>query len=260
MRRLHSSSPSSSIPSPILLLTLLLSLLSLLTLLPTLTSSAEPPKSRPVPISIDFGSEFIKVSSVRPGAGSYHIVVDEQSKRKIPAVVSFEGGERHFGNGATQLTMRKPAETYWFAHRLLGKGMGAPEVEGFTVQGYPYELVEMEGRGSVGVRHRQFDGSEVVLSAEELVAMSLEHIVKISEADAETFLSGATLTVPNFFTQVERQALLDSADLASLNVYALVNENTAAAIQYGIDRTYTNETEPHTILLYNMGSTSTNVK
>ena len=254
---LHPSRPSRSL----LLALLIPSLLSLLLLLslpsPSLSAPDTPPKSRPVPISIDFGSEFIKVSSVRPGAGSYHIVVDEQSKRKVPAVVSFEGGERHFGNGATQLTMRKPKETYWFAHRLLGKSFTAPEVAAFREQGWPYELVEVEGRGSVGVRHTAFNGSTVVYTAEELVAMSLEHIVKISEADAETFLSGATLTVPPFFSQSERQALLDAADLAGLNVYALLNENTAAAIQYGIDRRYDNETAPHTILLYNMGSTST---
>ena len=244
---------------PSLLLPLLLLLLLLLSLSPLPALSADPPKSRPVPISIDFGSEFIKVSSVRPGAGSYHIVVDEQSKRKVPAVISFEGGERHFGNGATQLTMRKPKETYWYAHRLLGKAMDAPEVAAFREQGYPYELMEVEGRGSVGCRHLNFSGQTQLLTAEELVAMSLEHVIKISEADAETFVSGATITVPSYFTQVERQAMLDAADLAGLNVYALLNENTAAAIQYGIDRTYTNETQPHTILLYNMGSTSTKV-
>ena len=220
---------------------------------------ASPPKSRPVPISIDFGSEYIKVSSVRPGAGAYHIVVDEQSKRKVPAVVAFEGGERHFGNGATGLTTRKPKEVYWYAHRLAGKRADSAAVDVMRRQGWPYEYVEVEGRGSVGVRHKNWSGEEEVLSAEELLAMSLEHIIKISEADAETLLTGASITVPNFFSQAERQAMLDSAELAGLNVFSLINENTAAAIQYGIDRSYTNETAPHIVLLYNMGASSTKV-
>ena len=199
------------------------------------------------------------MSSVRPGAGAYHIVVDEQSKRKVPAVVAFEGGERHFGNGATGLTTRKPKEVYWFAHRLVGKRADGEAVAIMRRQGWPYEYVEVEGRGTVGVKHENWNGEEEVLSAEELLAMSMEHIIKISEADAETLLTGASITVPNFFSQAERQAMLDSAELAGLNVFSLINENTAAAIQYGIDRSYTNETEPHLVLLYNMGSSSTKV-
>jgi len=186
-------------------------------------------------------------------------VVDEQSKRKVPAVIAFEGGERHFGNGGVGLTTRKPKEVYWYAHRLAGKRADGEAVEIMRRQGWPYEYVEMEGRGSVGVKHKDWHGDEVVLSAEELVAMSLEHIIKISEADAETLLTGASIVVPNFFSQAERQAMLDSAELAGLNVFSLINENTAAAIQYGIDRSYTNETAPHLVLLYNMGSSSTKV-
>ena len=227
-----------------------------------LQSAATPsptPKSRPVPIAIDLGSEYIKVSSVRPGAGAYHIVVDEQSKRKVPTVVAFEGGERHFGNGATGLTTRKPKEVYWFAHRLAGKPANGEGVQIMRRQGWPYDYTEVEGRGSVGVVHKGWNGEEEVLSVEELLAMSLEHIIKISEADAETLLTGASITVPNYFSQAERQAILDSAELAGLNVFSLINENTAAAIQYGIDRTYTNETAPHIVLLYNMGASSTKV-
>ena len=251
---------ASSLPlSSVVFLVLLALALSFQCPLQSASAASPVPKSRPVPIAIDFGSEYIKVSSVRPGAGAYHIVVDEQSKRKVPAVVAFEGGERHFGNGATGLTTRKPKDVYWYAHRLAGKRAAAESVATMKQQGWPYEYVPVEGRGTVGVVHTDWNGEEVVLSAEELLAMSLEHIIKISEADAETLLTGASIVVPNFFSQAERQAMLDSAELAGLNVFSLINENTAAAIQYGIDRSYTNETQPHIVLLYNMGASSTKV-
>ena len=223
-------------------------------------NAADPPKSRPAPIAIDFGSEFIKVSSVRPGAGSYHIVVDEQSKRKVPAVISFEGGERHFGNGATQLTMRKPKETYWYMHRLLGQSIQSPALADLIeTQRFPYELVAIANRSSIGVVHTHNDGTTTLLTVEELIAMSLEHIVRISEVDSGAAVAGAVITVPPFFAQSQRQAILDAADLIGLNVYALVNENTGAAIQYGVDRKYDANTTADTVLFYNMGSTSTKV-
>ena len=89
--------------------------------------------------------------------------------------------------------------------------------------------------------------------------MSLEHIIRIAEVDAQAVIAGAVITVPNYWSQAERQAMLDAADLAGLNVYALLNENTAAALQFGIDRKYDNETVPQTHLFYNMGATSTKV-
>lgn len=76
---------------------------------------------------------------MKPGT-PFHIVVDEQSKRKIPAVVAFDQGERHFGNGALQLAMRKPKETYMWAHTLLGKDINSPQVATLRAQGFPWSV------------------------------------------------------------------------------------------------------------------------
>lgn len=211
-------------------------------------------------MGIDFGSEFIKVASVKPGT-PFHIVVDEQSKRKVPAVVAFDNGERHFGNGAVQLAMRKPKETYLWAHRLLGKDINAPQIAELQRQGFPWEIVELPERRSLGFRHstaKSDTDADVIFSVEEVVAMSLQHIMKIAEADAESPVKDCVITVPPYWTHRERQAMLDAAEIAGLNVLSLVNENTAAAIQYGIDRKYV-ANETHTIMIYNMGSTSTKV-
>jgi len=114
----------------------------------------------------------VQVASVKPGT-PFHIVVDEQSKRKIPSVVAFDNGERHFGNGAVQLAMRKPKETYLWAHRLLGKDIRAPQVAALKEQGFPWDIIELPDRKSLGFKHGA-DGT--VFSVEEVVAMSLQHV------------------------------------------------------------------------------------
>lgn len=211
-------------------------------------------------LGIDFGSEYIKVASVKPGT-PFHIVVDEQSKRKIPSVVAFDQGERWFGNGAVSLAMRKPKETYMWAHRLLGKDINSPEVAELRLAGYPWEIVELPDRRSLGFRHAAAKGEipEVIFSVEEVVAMNLQHVIKISETDAEQPCKDAVIVVPPYWSYRERQAMLDAAEIAGINVLSLINENTAAAIQYGIDRKYEANSTTHRALFYNMGSTSTKV-
>lgn len=157
--------------------------------------------------------------------------------------------------------MRKPKETYLWAHRLLGKDINSPQVAELKRQGFPWDVVELPDRRTLGFRHalaKNADEKDVIFSVEEIVAMSLQHIMKIAEADAESVVRDCVITVPAFFSHRERQALLDAAEIAGLNVLSLINENTAAAIQYGIDRKY-NVNETHTIMLYNMGSSSTKV-
>jgi len=234
---------------------------ALVALLAALALCHAPAPTQAAVMGVDFGSEFIKVASVKPGT-PFHIVVDEQSKRKVPAVVAFDHGERHFGNGAVQLALRKPKDAYMWALRLLGKDIDSPQVAALKAQGYAWDIVSLPERGgSLGFRHASgVSGQEdVIFSVEEVVAMSLQHVMKIAEADAESPVKDCVLTVPDYWTHRERQAMLDAAELAGLNVLSLLNENTAAAIQYGIDRKYNLTDAPHTILLYNMGSTSTKV-
>ena len=92
---------------------------------------------------------------------------------------------------------------------------------------------------------------------EELVAMVLSHAKDITNAyGVEGKITDCVLTVPSFFTQHERRALLDAAELAELNVLALIDENTAAGLHYGLDLI---EEEPQNILFYNMGASALQV-
>ena len=97
--------------------------------------------------------------------------------------------------------------------------------------------------------------SGIPFAAEELVGMLMGHAKDFAQVFSGGPVFDAVITVPSFFTQNERLALLDAAELAGLKVLSLVDENTAAGIHYGIDRVFENGT--HHMVLYNMGAQAT---
>ena len=116
---------------------------------------------------------------------------------------------------------------------------------------YPIRPAFNESRSGVTL---DVDGQE--FTPEELVAMVLSHAKDITAAYGAPNAKDCVLTVPSFYTQHERRALLDAADLADLNVLGLIDENAAAALHYGIDRV---DEKPLHILFYNMGGSSLEV-
>jgi len=206
-------------------------------------------------LGIDFGTNFVKVALVAPGH-PFEIALDVASKRKSPAIVGFDAGERRFGNEATSLVTKRPKQTFMFMTRLLGKSIDTPIIQELTEQYYPYSFVEDEERGTIRI---QF-GEEQTFAVEEVVAMYLKQAQSTAMAylDSSSMIRDCVITVADFWTTKERRALQNAADLAGLNVLSLINENSAAALHYGVERNYDiNKTE--NFILYNMGSTSTKV-
>jgi len=205
-------------------------------------------------LGIDFGSEYIKVAIVAPGA-PFKIVLDEMSKRKIPSVVAFDSDVRQYGNGATSLFTKRPHDTYRYISRLLGKSIESPELEELLdLHALPYQLEEHPRRKSIRIKR----GDEY-LNVEEVMGMILSYVRRIAEVENnDRPVVDAVVTVPVSWSQQERKAFMDSAKLAGLNILSLLNENTAAALNYGIEREY-NVTKAHNYILFNMGSSSTKV-
>ncbi|KXZ47053.1 hypothetical protein GPECTOR_38g290 [Gonium pectorale] len=119
--------------------------------------------------------------------------------------------------------------------------------------GLPYKVVPHPKRGVASLQL----GESETYSAEELVASILYYARQIAEAQAGGPVTDAVVAVPAFFGQRQRQALADAAGLAGLNLMGLINTHTAAALQYGIERDFTNRSQ--TIILYDMGSGTTEV-
>merc|ERR1712198_562800 len=209
--------------------------------------------SRAVTImSIDFGSEWMKIAVVAPGV-PMEIVLNKESKRKTPLAVAFRDGERTFGEDALTAGIRFPSNNYFYLLDLLGKKVDNPIVDLYKKR-FPYYNIEADpDRGTVVFRHN--DGE--TYSVEELVAQLLAHAKEMAAAHTDQRIKDCVITVPPFFNQVERRSLLTAAELAGLKVLSLMSSNAAVALSHGMfRRKEINSTVQH-ILFYDMGASST---
>ncbi|XP_074558415.1 heat shock 70 kDa protein 17-like [Curcuma longa] len=202
--------------------------------------------------SIDLGSEWMKVAVVdlKPGRSPISIAINEMSKRKSPAVVAFNGGNRLVGEEAAAIVARYPDKVYSFVRDMIGKPYEYVKVLAESLY-LPYDLVE-DSRGAASIR---IDDGVTVYSAEELLAMILGYGISLAESHARVPVKDAVIAVPPFFGQAERRGLIQAAQLAGINVLSLINEHAGAALQYGIDKDFSNDSRY--VIFYDMGSSST---
>lgn len=202
--------------------------------------------------SVDLGSEWVKVAVVnlKPGQSPISIAINEMSKRKSPALVSFNSGDRLLGEEAAGLVARYPQNVYSQIRDLIGKPYNFSKK--FLDSMYlPFEIKE-DSRGTATV---VVDSNGTEYSAEELVAMVLTYAANLAEFHSKIPIKDAVITVPPYFGQAERTGLLQAAELAGINVLSLINEHSGAALQYGIDKDFSNESRH--VIFYDMGSSST---
>nr|ARK20016.1 hypoxia up-regulated protein 1 [Ampulex compressa] len=203
-------------------------------------------------MSIDIGSEYMKVAIVSPGI-PMEIALNKESKRKTPAVIAFRNGERTFGEDAQGIGVRFPQYSFSYILDLLGKSIHNPMVQLYMKRFPYYDIIEDEERHTVLFRL----DANTTFAPEELLAQLLHKGKEFAEASAGQRINEAVITVPGFFNQVERRALMQAAELAEIKVLQLINDYTAVALNYGIfSRKEINDTIPY-ILFYDMGASST---
>ncbi|WVZ73980.1 hypothetical protein U9M48_022221 [Paspalum notatum var. saurae] len=211
---------------------------------------AVPPATAAV-ASIDLGSEWLKVAAVHlaPGRAPIAVAINEMSKRKSPALAALADGNRLAGEEAAGITARHPSKVFARARDLLAKPF--PYVQSLAESLFlPYDLVP-DARGAAAVRAD--DGQ--VYSLEEIVAMVLHYAAGLADAHVGLPVRDAVVSVPPYFGQAERRALTQAAQLAGINVLALINEHAGAALQYGIDKDFSNASRH--VIFYDMGAGST---
>ena len=184
------------------------------------------PHQHRLAVGIDLGTTNSLVAAVRSGAA--HTLPDEQGRHLLPSVVCYQAGQAPVvGEQAKAAAARDPHNTIMSVKRIMGRGFD--DIRGSSDQ-LPYEVIETDS-AVPRIRTAAGDVSAVEVSAE---------ILKVLKARAEQTLAGelhgAVITVPAYFDDAQRQATKDAARLAGLNVLRLINEPTAAAVAYGLDR------------------------
>ncbi|KAL8594265.1 hypothetical protein ACOMHN_044209 [Nucella lapillus] len=205
-------------------------------------------------MSIDLGGEYMKIAIVKPGV-PMEIVLNKESSRKTRTIVAFRDGDRHFANEAYNTGVRFPSKAFWFLTHVIGRSYEDPAVHQF-LQRFPYyrdHLVQDPHRGTVLFKENQ----DTLYSTEELLGMMLEKAREYAQDFAEQSIQDAVITVPPYYSQAERRAVVKAADLVGLNVLQLINDNTAAALNYGVFRRKNFNTTAQHFMFYDMGATST---
>ncbi len=182
------------------------------------------PHEERLAVGIDLGTTNSLVATVRNG--SVEVLGDEHGHKLLPSVVRYlANGEVHVGHEAREYASQDPYNTIASVKRIMGRS--AAELRNSEYM--PYDMTD--GEGMVKLRTVQGEKSPVEISAEILYKLK-----KRAEETLGGELVGAVVTVPAYFDDSQRAATKDAAKLAGINVLRLLNEPTAAALAYGLDK------------------------
>ncbi|NWR67363.1 HYOU1 protein, partial [Bucorvus abyssinicus] len=176
-----------------------------------------------------------------------------ESRRKTPVAVALKENERLFGDSALGMSIRTPKVAFRYFQDLLGKRMDNPHVALYQSRFPEHELVKDEKRQTVIFKLSQ----TTQYSPEEMLGMVLNYSRGLAEEFAEQPIKDAVITVPAYFNQAERRAVLHAAGMADLKVLQLINDNTAVALNYGVFLLHHPSFSFQNIMFYDMGAGST---
>mmetsp|Transcript_27709 Transcript_27709/g.38536 ORF Transcript_27709/g.38536 Transcript_27709/m.38536 type:complete len:663 (+) Transcript_27709:94-2082(+) len=194
-------------------------------------------------IGIDLGTTYSCVGVYKDGR--VQIIANDQGNRITPSYVAFTDEERLIGDAAKNQASTNPKNTIFDVKRLIGRGYKDKEVQK-DKKLLPYTLVEKSGKPYVQVTVKD---EKKTFSAEEISAMVLQKMKEIAEAFLGREVNNAVVTVPAYFNDAQRQATKDAGTISGLNVMRIINEPTAAAIAYGLDK----KSKETNILVYDLG-------
>ncbi|GAA52730.1 heat shock 70kDa protein 1/8, partial [Clonorchis sinensis] len=181
-------------------------------------------------VGIDLGTTYSCVGVFQHG--KVEIIANDQGNRTTPSYVAFTDTERLIGDAAKNQVAINPSNTVFDAKRLIGRRFDDPSVTSDRKH-WSFEVIQEGGKPKVRVEYK---GETKTFSAEEISSMVLTKMKETAEAYLGTKVKDAVITVPAYFNDSQRQATKDAGTIAGLNVLRIINEPTAAAIAYGLDK------------------------
>jgi len=194
-------------------------------------------------IGIDLGTTYSCVGVYKDGR--VQIIANDQGNRITPSYVAFTDNERLIGDAAKNQAALNPENTIFDVKRLVGRTIDDKNVQR-DMKLLPYKIVGKDGRPFIEV---EIQGKKKQFSPEEISAMVLTKMKETAEAFLGKKVDNAVVTVPAYFNDAQRQATKDAGTIAGLNVLRIINEPTAAAIAYGLDK----KAKEKNILVYDLG-------
>mmetsp|Transcript_30965 Transcript_30965/g.61376 ORF Transcript_30965/g.61376 Transcript_30965/m.61376 type:complete len:640 (+) Transcript_30965:57-1976(+) len=174
------------------------------------------------------------------------IIANDQGNRTTPSYVAFNETERLIGDAAKNQVAMNAANTVFDAKRLIGRKFTDPSVQA-DCKHWPFKVVS--GPGGTPIIEVDYKGESKQFKAEEISSMVLIKMKEIAEAYLGKEVKNAVVTVPAYFNDSQRQATKDAGSIAGLNVLRIINEPTAAAIAYGLDK----KGEEKNVLIFDLG-------
>ncbi|KXN69138.1 Cro r II [Conidiobolus coronatus NRRL 28638] len=194
-------------------------------------------------IGIDLGTTYSCVAVHKNGR--VEIIPNDQGHRITPSYVGFTDEERLIGDAAKNQAPANPTNTVFDAKRMIGLKYNDKSIQR-DIKHFPFKVKNKEGKPVIQVKYK---GEQKTFTPEEISGMVLTKMKETAEAYLGKKVTHAVVTVPAYFNDAQRQATKDAGTIAGLSVLRIINEPTAAAIAYGLDRTKGEKQ----ILVYDLG-------